>query len=104
MSLVKHITTADELTSGPGLTVIDFSASWCGPCKAIGPHFDALSKEYPNVNFVKVDVDEVPEIAEMFSVTSLPTFIFLSDNQVRQQIQGANLPLLKSTLANLTSF
>mmetsp|Transcript_24181 Transcript_24181/g.59197 ORF Transcript_24181/g.59197 Transcript_24181/m.59197 type:complete len:161 (+) Transcript_24181:3390-3872(+) len=50
------------------LTVIDFTATWCGPCRAIAPMFEALSEEIDDVVFVKCDVDETPGIAQRFSV------------------------------------
>ena len=56
--------------------IIDFYAQWCGPCKTIAPKFGELSKKYPTVQFVKVDVDEVSEVADICQVKSLPTFKF----------------------------
>ncbi|KAJ2193158.1 thioredoxin trx1 [Coemansia sp. RSA 530] len=54
--------------------VIDFSATWCGPCKLISPKFTKLSEEHPEVKFVKIDVDDMNEIAQVYGVSAMPTF------------------------------
>ena len=50
---------------------------WCGPCKAIAPVYQRLASQFPAVAFLKVDVDQVPAVAQRFSVTAMPTFIVL---------------------------
>lgn len=74
-----------------GLVVIDFFATWCGPCKKIAPFYDELAKVYPNVAFLKVDVDESGEIVERFNVNAMPTFVFLKDSQIVKVIEGADV-------------
>lgn len=54
------------------VTVLDFNATWCGPCQKLGPVFDAVSAKYSNVEFVSVDVDVNPQTAELFGVQSIP--------------------------------
>ena len=54
------------------VTVLDFNATWCGPCQKLHPVFDAMSAKYPNVEFVSIDVDENPQTAEQFGVSSIP--------------------------------
>lgn len=54
------------------VTVLDFNATWCGPCQKLHPVFDAMSANYPNVEFVSIDVDENPQTAELFGVSSIP--------------------------------
>ena len=56
------------------LVLIDFWAEWCGPCRTMGPIIDKLAPDFENVKFVRVNVDEVPEVAELFEVRSIPTF------------------------------
>ena len=106
MSLVKYIKTEEELNNfaKKGLTVVDFSAVWCGPCKQISPHYDTLSASNPSVTFTKVDIDEIPDLATKYNITAVPSFLFLEGNNVLGKVAGANLVLLKSTLAKLTSF
>ena len=74
------------------LVVIDFSATWCGPCKAIAPLFQELSQAYNNnkVVFVKIDVDDNPETAAKYNVSAMPTFVFLKQGQVVDRLMGAN--------------
>ncbi|CAJ1965445.1 unnamed protein product [Cylindrotheca closterium] len=77
------------------LTVIDFTATWCGPCRAIAPMFEALSKEIDDVVFVKCDVDEAPGIAQRFSVR---TFVFVKAGAVVDRLQGANPQRLRELI------
>ena len=106
---VRHITSADmfhQLIAGSGdkLVVVDFAASWCGPCKQIGPIVESLAglKEYSNsVIFVKVDVDEVPELAREYSVNAMPTFCFLRKGKQVERFSGASKDKLTQTINNL---
>lgn len=68
--------------AGDKLIVIDFFAMWCGPCKMIAPKYEELSKENTNVIFLKVDVDDNEEIAVKYEISSMPTFVFIKNNQV----------------------
>jgi thioredoxin 1 len=77
----KVLTAVDfeELKKTTGYYLIDFHAVWCGPCKVMSPIIDTLSleEELKSVQFLKCDVDEQPEIAELFSVSSIPTFYLI---------------------------
>lgn len=80
-----------ELTNaGPKLVVVDFTASWCGPCKRIAPFFQELSSKYPRAAFLKVDVDECQETAAANKVSAMPTFIFFRNKTKIDQMQGAD--------------
>ena len=69
--------------------VIDVFASWCGPCQQMAPHFEALEKELKDTyKFAKLNVDEAREISIKFGVTSVPTFIFMHNNQVKGKVTG----------------
>ena len=61
--------------------MIDFHAQWCGPCKMIAPQVEAMDKEMADVCFLKVDVDEAEDVAAEYSITAMPTFIFLKNGQ-----------------------
>ena len=56
-----------------GVVVVDFFATWCGPCKMLSPVIDELSGELENVNFVKVDIDQSMDLAQKFKILSVPT-------------------------------
>ncbi|CAN6288582.1 unnamed protein product, partial [Urochloa humidicola] len=79
----------EEANSAKKLVVIDFTASWCGPCRIIAPIFADLAKKNPNVVFLKVDVDELKAIAEQFSVEAMPTFLFMKEGDVKDRVVGA---------------
>ena len=72
------------------LSVIDFWAEWCGPCRAIGPVIEELSKEYDGkVNVGKVNVDHNPEISMNYGITSIPAILFVKGGQVVDKLVGA---------------
>lgn len=71
-----------------GITVVDFWAEWCGPCKALGPIFEELSKEIKNVKFAKLNVDESGEIAADQGVRGIPTLIIYKDGSEIDRIVG----------------
>lgn len=70
------------------LTVLDFNAVWCGPCKQLDPVFHAAAKQYENVKFVSVDVDANPETAKAFGVNGIPRVVILSPDGKTQDFEG----------------
>lgn len=70
------------------LTVVDFWATWCGPCKALTPLFEKLANEFNDVAFLKVNVEDEAQIASMFAVTSLPTILFFKEGKVCAHLVG----------------
>jgi thioredoxin 1 len=72
------------------LSVIDFWAEWCGPCRAIGPVIEELSKEYSGkVNVGKVNVDHNPNISVNYGITSIPAILFIKGGQIVDKQIGA---------------
>ena len=80
----------NEVLSSDKLTVVDFWAEWCGPCRAIGPVIEELSKEYAGkVNVGKVNVDDNPQISMNYGITSIPAILFVKGGQVVDKLVGA---------------
>jgi thioredoxin 1 len=80
---------ADVLASDK-LTVVDFWAEWCAPCRAIGPMIEELSKEYDGkVNIGKVNVDNNPQVSMNYGITSIPAILFIKGGQVVDKLVGA---------------
>ncbi|XP_034020838.1 thioredoxin-like [Thalassophryne amazonica] len=87
------------------LVVVDFTATWCGPCKMIAPQFEALSKmpENSKVVFLKVDVDDVEEVSQKCNISCMPTFQFYKNGKKVDEFSGANVDSLKEKIAALRS-
>lgn len=90
MQLLTAETFKELVTDVKGLIVLDFYAAWCGPCRAMDPTMDALSKA-PGTRFTfyKIDVDAQPELAARFDVRSIPTILVFKDGQVIKTFTGA---------------
>ncbi|KAI9224484.1 thioredoxin [Blastocladiella britannica] len=67
-----------------------FSATWCGPCKMIAPKVDEFAKQYPGTTFIKIDVDELEELAQQAGVSAMPTFQLYKDGSKVGEVIGAN--------------
>jgi thioredoxin 1 len=77
----------------PRPVVVDFSAEWCGPCKAIQPLMEALASEYAGrVTFAKVDVDSSPTLAARYGVRAVPTVMVVANGEVDRVFVGARPP------------
>ena len=101
-----HINTTEEfdnIIENNNLVVVDFTATWCGPCKRIGPYFDSLSQEFTNVTFLKVDVDENEELVSRYDVNCMPTFIFIRNKDKVDGMSGADEEQLKQMIVNNTN-
>ncbi|PWN36356.1 thioredoxin-like protein [Meira miltonrushii] len=78
-------------SAGEKLVVVDFTASWCPPCKMIAPVFDSLARQHgQNAHFLKVDVDQFQQIAQRYGVRAMPTFVFIRKGGILDQLRGAN--------------
>ena len=85
MSLIHYEKEFNELIKKEA--VVDFYATWCGPCKMFGPIFEEVSKE-KDVNFVKLDVDNFSDIAREYGVMSIPTIIVFRDGKEVKRFTG----------------
>ncbi|XP_010538107.1 PREDICTED: thioredoxin H5-like [Tarenaya hassleriana] len=105
-SLEEWTMILESANDAKKLVVIDFTATWCPPCRMIAPVFADLAKKNPHVVFLKVDVDELQPVAQNFNVEAMPTFVFMKDGDVVDRVVGADKAMLEQTLnkhASLTS-
>lgn len=88
--MVLEITddTVNDFIKEGGITVLDFWAPWCGPCRTYGPIIEDFSKENPNINVGKINVDENPNIALKHGIRSIPTTILFKNGQIITKIPG----------------
>lgn len=87
--------------AGDKLVVIDFTATWCGPCKIIAPFFEGLSAKYSDVVFLKVDVDDAQEVAAHCGINCMPTFHFYKNEKLVHEFSGANQSSLEQKVQEL---
>ncbi len=71
-----------------GTVVIDFFADWCGPCKMLSPVIEEVSKEYPDIEFAKVNVDDNMDLAEQFQIMSIPQVYMFKNGEVAAKFGG----------------
>ena len=89
--MVMHVSASDfeeEVLKEKGVVVVDFQATWCGPCKMIAPIVEELDEEMSNVKFVKVDVDKNPQIANQYKIVSIPTLKIFKDGKLINTLIG----------------
>ncbi|XP_058785395.1 thioredoxin H-type-like [Vicia villosa] len=81
------------------LIVVDFTASWCGPCRFIAPILAEIAKKLPEVIFLKVDVDELKTVSEEWGIEAMPTFLFLKEGKLVDKVVGAKKEELQLTIS-----
>lgn len=89
----------EEVLNSKGLVLVDFWATWCGPCRALGPILEDFANEYTNVKVGKINVDKQPELASQFRVMSIPTLLLFKNGEVVKKSVGL---LSKDELVELT--
>ncbi|KAJ8680363.1 hypothetical protein QAD02_016150 [Eretmocerus hayati] len=101
--MVHEVESSEEFETklkeaGDKLVIVDFFATWCGPCKMIAPKLDELSKELDDVVFLKVDVDKVENLTEKYEISSMPTFVFIKNGNKIDQFSGANITKIQDKI------
>lgn len=92
MNILTDETYQETIKSG--ITIIDFWATWCGPCKMYGPIFESVSKEFEdddNINFYKMDVDSAQATAIELGIISVPATVFIRDGVVVKKVAGLQM-------------
>jgi thioredoxin 1 len=79
----------DQVVKGPGLVLVDFWASWCGPCRMFAPVYERAAEKHRDAVFGKVDADAQTELAQAFNVYSIPTLMVVRDGVVLYSEAGA---------------
>ena len=91
MELILNNNNFDE-TIKNGVVLVDFWATWCGPCKMLAPNVEEIAKEYEGRAVVgKVDVDENPDLAERFGIMSIPALFVFVNGEVKEKLIGYRL-------------
>nr|QDY51808.1 thioredoxin [Mimiviridae sp. ChoanoV1] len=101
IKLEQELTLKQILESNPQKVLcLYFTATWCGPCKAIAPEVDKLNTSYnDNVLFVKVDVDNFEDLTEECGVSAMPTFVLYKEGKEIDRLQGADKKNLEMKIA-----
>lgn len=89
MDAVSQDDFEDVVVKAPGKILVDFWAEWCGPCRMVGPVLEEMADDYPDVTFVKLNVDEAADTAQRFGVMNIPTILAFEGGEVKQRIVGA---------------
>ncbi|MDD6708565.1 MAG: thioredoxin [Ruminococcus sp.] len=77
-----------EVMETEKVVVIDFWATWCGPCKMMAPVVEEVAKDYPDVKVCKVNVDEEPELSNAFKIVSIPTIVVIKNGEIIDSVVG----------------
>ncbi|KAK1543632.1 thioredoxin [Colletotrichum paranaense] len=116
--VVHNVRTAEEwkeTLKEHNVVVLDCFATWCGPCKAIAPlvvkyvlniyngHKHSENADFKGIRFVKIDVDEVPDVSQELGIRAMPTFMIFNTQEKTQEIVGANPPALEKAIIALAA-
>ena len=99
--MIKHVESVKEFKEeiATGTVLVDFFATWCGPCQMLSPVIEQLDKEV-NIKVLKVDVDELSDLARAFRVMSIPTLVVLKDGKmIKKELGYMPLERLKALIS-----
>lgn len=92
----------NDVVASNKLVVVDFFATWCGPCRALSPYIDELSINHHNILFAKANIEETPAIANELNVKSLPCVVIFENGKEINRVVGFNKPKLQAIIENLS--
>ena len=88
MTIVTKDNYKAEVENSDKLVVVDFWASWCGPCRMLAPIMESISEEMTDVKFCKINVDDEPGLASKYGIMSIPTVLVIKDGKIKEQFIG----------------
>ncbi|WCJ18672.1 thioredoxin 2 [Euphorbia peplus] len=94
----------NSLKDSNQLMVIDFTATWCGPCKFMEPQVKIMANRFSDVSFAKIDVDKLPEVSQEFGAQSIPTFVLVKKGKEVDRVVGAKKDELLNKVEKHRSF
>jgi thioredoxin 1 len=103
VQFVKSQQEFNTILAANQLVIVDFTASWCGPCKMIAPIFEQFAAENPSIKFTKVDVDEQSTISQAEGITAMPTFIAYLNGKRFKDLRGADKNGLEDLVKQLST-
>ncbi|KAK4509809.1 uncharacterized protein ATC70_007113 [Mucor velutinosus] len=99
----KSLEAFKELIAQDKLVVVDFHATWCGPCKLIAPKLHKFAEAYDHAVFAKVDVDEVPDVAAEYQVRAMPTIMYFRKGEKLGEVVGANVASIEAKIKEFSA-
>jgi thioredoxin 1 len=108
---VKSVNQWNEIVSMAGggednktyIIVAKMGATWCGPCRAMLAPFKRMSEEYDDALFLDIDIDELPDVADKFEVTSVPTILVINGNSIVKRLVGGGSSVLSDIRGAINS-
>lgn len=88
MDIIKSAAEYDAVLNNNEKVFVDFYADWCGPCKMLGPVVEEVSHEYGDVKFIKVNVDQLPDVAGRYGIMSIPTMLVFRNGEKVESAVG----------------
>lgn len=96
VGVLRNLAALNAEVKAAQYVVVDFFATWCGPCKMLAPKLEAMAASFPHVKFFKVDVDEAEDCAQHFKIEAMPTIVFFTNGVEVNRVTGANESAIKS--------
>ncbi|CAM6032085.1 unnamed protein product [Sphagnum compactum] len=92
----------DQYLKTKPLVVVDFYATWCGPCRMVSPRIETISASNSSILFLKVDTDKLESLAGRYGISALPTFVFFKDGKKVDEVVGADVSLVTSKISSFS--